>query len=178
MLHVSRPSRTGSPDSTEQLVWCLIHMWSMLYVISVKCYLMRICVFTSYHCELVVGLRTWFCTFFRGVWGMGSGMLTLDTQTVCTPRIGGSKYRWSWIMITYHIHAHTCFFRSYDSRFVHTKFECQEPCSGTGSHQNMTSVLPQHTSGGTLKKKIFLPSQKLLGKRRGNTLCDRVVRTR
>jgi hypothetical protein len=44
-------------DSTEQFVWCLIHMWSMLHVISVICYLMCICIYTSYYCELVVGLR-------------------------------------------------------------------------------------------------------------------------
>jgi hypothetical protein len=56
-------------DSTEQFVWCLLHMRSMLHVISVICYLTHICICTSYYCE-----------------------------------IGDSKYRWSWIMITYHIH--------------------------------------------------------------------------
>ncbi len=39
----------------------------MLYVISVICYLIRICVYTSYHCELVVGLRARFCTLLE-VW--------------------------------------------------------------------------------------------------------------
>ncbi len=29
---------------------------------------------------------------------LGVGMSTLGTQTVCTPRIGGSKYRWPWSM--------------------------------------------------------------------------------
>ena len=38
-----------------------------------------------------------------GVWGLGIRMSPLDT-TFCTPRVGVSKYRWSWIMITYHIH--------------------------------------------------------------------------
>ena len=52
----------SSTDSTEQLVWCLMNMWSMLYVISVICYLRCICVCTSYHCELVVGLRKQFWT--------------------------------------------------------------------------------------------------------------------
>ena len=33
----------------------------MLYVISVICHLMHICVCTSYNCELVVGLRVQFC---------------------------------------------------------------------------------------------------------------------
>jgi hypothetical protein len=32
------------------------------------------------------------------------GCLLLTRKRLCTPRIGGSKYRWSWIMITYHIH--------------------------------------------------------------------------
>ena len=36
----------------------------------------------------------------RGVGGLGIRMLTLDTKTVCTSRIGGSKYRWSWNMNT------------------------------------------------------------------------------
>ena len=36
-------------------------MRSMLHVISVVCYLMRICVCTSYYCGLVVGLRARFC---------------------------------------------------------------------------------------------------------------------
>ena len=55
-------------DSTEKLVRCLMHMWSILYVISVICYLMCICVYTSYHCELVVGLRERSCTLLE-VWG-------------------------------------------------------------------------------------------------------------
>ena len=55
-------------DSTEQLVWCLMHMRSMLHDISVICYLRRICICTSYYCELVVGLRTQFYTLLE-VWG-------------------------------------------------------------------------------------------------------------
>jgi hypothetical protein len=58
----------STTDSTEQLVWCLIHMWSMLYLISVIYYLMCVCVSTSYHCKLVVGLRTQFWTMLE-VWG-------------------------------------------------------------------------------------------------------------
>ncbi len=100
-------------DSTEQLVWCLMYMWSMLYVISVTCYLMCICVYTSYHCELVVGLRVQFCTLLEvwGVWELGCWHLTRKRLVCRGPR--GSKYRWSWSMITYHIHTHTCFFRSH-----------------------------------------------------------------
>jgi hypothetical protein len=52
----------------------------MLHVISVICYLMRICVYTSYYCELVVGLRAQFCTLLK-VGGLGVRMLTLDTKT-------------------------------------------------------------------------------------------------
>jgi hypothetical protein len=55
-------------DSTEQLVWCLMNMWSMLHVISVIYYLTRICICTSYYCELVVGLRAQFYTLLE-VWG-------------------------------------------------------------------------------------------------------------
>ena len=40
-------------------------MRSMLYVISVICYLMLICVWISYHCEPVVGLRVRFCTLLE-----------------------------------------------------------------------------------------------------------------
>ena len=60
-------------DSTEQLVWCLMHMRSMLHVISVICYLTRICICTSYYCELVVGLRTQFYTLLEvcGGWELG-----------------------------------------------------------------------------------------------------------
>ena len=50
---------------------------------------------TSY--KVVVGLGAQLCTPLE-VWVLGVGMSTLGTQTVCTPRIGGSKYRWSWIM--------------------------------------------------------------------------------
>ena len=42
---------------------------------------MLICVCTSYKCELVVGLR-------------------IHTKTVCTPRIGDSKYRRIVIKVT------------------------------------------------------------------------------
>jgi hypothetical protein len=45
-----------------------IHMWFVLYVFSVICYLIPICVYTSYHCELVVGLRAQFYTLLE-VWG-------------------------------------------------------------------------------------------------------------
>jgi hypothetical protein len=45
---------------------------------------------TSY--KVVVGLGAQLCTQLE-VWVLGVGMSTLGTQTVCTPRIGGSKYR-------------------------------------------------------------------------------------
>jgi hypothetical protein len=50
---------------------------------------------TSY--KVVVGLGAQLCTQLE-VWVLGVGMSTLGTQTVCTPRIGGSKYRWPWSM--------------------------------------------------------------------------------
>jgi hypothetical protein len=46
---------------------------------------------TSY--KVVVGPGAQLCTQLE-VWVLGVGISTLDTQTVCTPRIGGSKYRW------------------------------------------------------------------------------------
>ncbi len=55
-------------DSTEQLVWGLMHLWSMLHVISVMCCLNRISTCTSYYCELVVGRRTQFYILLE-VWG-------------------------------------------------------------------------------------------------------------
>ncbi len=42
--------------------------------------------------KVVVGLGAHICTLLE-VWVLGVGMSTLGTQTVCTPRIGGSKYR-------------------------------------------------------------------------------------
>ena len=45
---------------------------------------------TSY--KVVVGLGAQFCTQLE-VWVLGVGMSTVGTKTVCTPRIGGSKYR-------------------------------------------------------------------------------------
>ena len=62
------PSKVPSRNSTEQLVWCLTHMWSILHIISVICYLIHICVSTSYYSELVVGLEVWFWTLLE-VWG-------------------------------------------------------------------------------------------------------------
>ena len=58
----------STTDSTEQLIWCLIHMWSMLHVISVICYLTRICICRSYYCEMVVGPRAQVYTLLE-VWG-------------------------------------------------------------------------------------------------------------
>ncbi len=65
---------------------------------------MRICVIT-YYCQVVVGPGAQLCTLLEG-WVLGVGMSTLDAQTVCTPRIGASKYRWSG--------AWRCLFRSHD----------------------------------------------------------------
>ena len=59
---------------------CLMYIRSMLHVISVICYSMRICICTSYYCKLVVGLRSQFYTV-RGVGGLGIRMLTLVTET-------------------------------------------------------------------------------------------------
>ena len=59
---------------------------------------MRICVIT-YNCKVVVGPGAQLCTLLE-VWVLGVGMSTLDAQTACTPRIGGSKYRWPWSMAT------------------------------------------------------------------------------
>jgi hypothetical protein len=56
-----------------------MHMRSMLHVISVICYLMRICVWTSYYCELVVGLREQFDTLLE-VWG-GWELLLRDVDS-------------------------------------------------------------------------------------------------
>ena len=49
----------------------------------VICFLMHICVCTSYYHDVVVGLRTQFFTLLelRGLGGMGIRMLTLDTKT-------------------------------------------------------------------------------------------------
>ncbi len=65
-------------DSTEQLAWCLIHIVSMLHVISVIYYLTRICIWTSYYCELVVGLRVQFYTLLEvwGAWEVSLGRMT------------------------------------------------------------------------------------------------------
>jgi hypothetical protein len=59
---------------------------------------MRICVIT-YNCKVVVGPGAQICTLLE-VWVLGVGMSTLDAQTTCTTRIGGSKYRLSWSMVT------------------------------------------------------------------------------
>jgi hypothetical protein len=62
---------------------------------------------TGNYCELMVGLGTHFWTLLEvwGDWELGCWHLTRNIRNrLCTPGIGGSKYRWSWIMITYHIH--------------------------------------------------------------------------
>ena len=50
---------------------------------DIICYLMRICVITSYYCKVVVGLEAQFCTLttVRGVRGLGIRMLTIDKKT-------------------------------------------------------------------------------------------------
>ena len=54
---------------------------------------MRICVDTS--CELVVGLRSHFCTVtVRGVRGLGSRMLTLGHENVSVRRGSGAPSTW------------------------------------------------------------------------------------
>jgi hypothetical protein len=86
-----------------------VGMVSYTHVVYVTCYfcyvfLIRICIFTSYYCELVVGLRSQFYTLLE-VWeGLELGCWLLTRKRLCTPRIGDSKYRWFWIMITHHIH--------------------------------------------------------------------------
>jgi hypothetical protein len=47
--------------------------------------------------KVVVGLGAKLCTQLE-VCVLGVGMSTFDTQTVCTPRIGDSKYRCPWNM--------------------------------------------------------------------------------
>jgi hypothetical protein len=61
---------------------------------------MSICVITSYYCKVVVGLETQFVTStLLKVWGGWElGCWRLTRKRLCTPRIGGSKYRWPWIM--------------------------------------------------------------------------------
>jgi hypothetical protein len=85
-------------------------------VISVICYLMRICVCTSYYCELVVGLRAQFCTV-RGVGGLGIRMLTLDTKTslyaedrgLQVPMVLEHDYiPHTYNPHTYHVHTQNC----------------------------------------------------------------------
>ena len=54
-------------------------------------------VFNAHLCNHILlesGGGTWtqFCTLLE-VWVLGVGMSTLGAQTVCTPRIGGSKYQ-------------------------------------------------------------------------------------
>ncbi len=58
---------------------------------------MRICVIT-YYCKVVVGPGAQLCTLLE-VWVLGVGMSTLGTQTVCTPRIGGSKSEWTTLIV-------------------------------------------------------------------------------
>jgi hypothetical protein len=52
----------------DQCLHGTVDMWFIFYVISVICNILCICVCTSYHCELVVGLRTQFYTLLE-VWG-------------------------------------------------------------------------------------------------------------
>jgi hypothetical protein len=102
----------SATDSTEQLVWCLLHMWSMVHVISVICYLMCICICTSYYCELVVGLRAQFYTLLEVCGGWELGCLTLDTETSLYAEDRGLQV----LMVLEHDyipHTYKCFFRSY-----------------------------------------------------------------
>jgi hypothetical protein len=77
--------------------FCFMFRFRVSRVVS-DMLLMCICVCTSYYCELVVGLRTQFCTLLEvwGGWELGCWLLTW--KRVCTPRIRGSKYRWTWSM--------------------------------------------------------------------------------
>ena len=65
-------------------------------VVRVRLYVIycALCAHLSNHILLQSGGGTWaqLCTLLE-VWVLGVGMSTLGTQTVCTPRIGGSKYR-------------------------------------------------------------------------------------
>jgi hypothetical protein len=93
----------STTDSTEQLVWCLIHMWSMLHVISVICYLTRIC-------------------SLGGVGGLGIRTLTLDTETSLYTEDRGLQVP----MVLEHDyiqHTYKCFFRSYVLLDWYTNFE-------------------------------------------------------
>jgi hypothetical protein len=68
-------------DSTGQLLWCLMYMWSMclLHVISVICYLMRICI----HIILMwTGGGTW-DTVLHTVTGVGGMGLELGPELGC-----------------------------------------------------------------------------------------------
>ncbi len=90
-------------------ITCTCLLYVVIYYMSVKCYVSVMClVLTVYiiyahlcnhhtRYKVVVGLWTQFCAQLE-VWVLGVGMSTLGTQTVCTPRIGGSKYRWPWSM--------------------------------------------------------------------------------
>ena len=62
----------------------------------------RLYVIYAYLCnhilrQSVVGPGAQLCTLLE-VWDLGVGMSTLGTQTVRTPRVGGSKYRLAWGM--------------------------------------------------------------------------------
>jgi hypothetical protein len=111
-LHDSTPGTVGLVSYTHEV-----------YVTCYFCYMF----FNTYLCmyiillRMVVGLRTQFWTLLDvwGVWELRWWHLTRKRLR----RIGGSKYRWSWTMITYHIHTthiHTTYIQN--SKLSHPSF--------------------------------------------------------
>ncbi len=113
-----------------------------------------------------MGLRVRLFTLWevRGGWELGCWLLT--RKRFCTPRIGGSKYRWSWIMITYHIHTthiHTTYiqncgdtvprpsFRTFDllsTRIDTTYIKSKDFSSGNKTHNFQRQVECQCITSG------------------------------
>jgi hypothetical protein len=119
LSHTEDNVGTPTPCSVlhEQLVWCprLMHIRSMLYVISVICYLMSriMCVCTPYNDELVVGLRSQFCTLLEvwGDWELRCWLLTrkrlyTEDRGLQVPMVLEHDYiTHTYNPHTYHIHA-------------------------------------------------------------------------
>ena len=77
------------------------YMSSLGGVVRVRLYI--IYTYLCNHIHLSSGGGTWGTTLYP-VRGVGSGSRDVDAWRAngCTPRIGGSKYRWPWSMATPH----------------------------------------------------------------------------
>ncbi len=83
--NVGVPTRRSTSDSTQQLVWCLIHMWSMLYVtISYTLFNSHLCMpwhHTTDRTEHLFSFLSFFISYFYARSGLSDTPWGFTTHT-------------------------------------------------------------------------------------------------